>query len=164
MMKHPIRLAALIAAAGLLAAAGVMTFRQPSPPTAAAAAQSQQIAAEASDPLTAFRTEREQLRQKQRAELNDIIHSAATDAATLALAQRQLLQLMESETAEATLEGLLSARGFDGALASVNGGAVYIMTRKNPLTRRDSAIILDLALRETGVTAGNVKIVALPTD
>ena len=99
--------------------------------------------------------------QKQRAELNDIIHDASTDAETLSMAQRQLLRLMEAETAEATLEGLLDARGFEDALVSVNAGAVYVMVRSEALNRQETAVILDLALRETGVTAGNVKILAI---
>ena len=116
--------------------------------------------AKTEDPIARFKTEREQLRQKQRAELNEMIHHSATDEETLALAQRQLLTLMENENAEVTLQGLMAARGFEDALASVNGGAVYIMVRGETLTQRETAMILDLVLRETGVTAGNVKILA----
>lgn len=123
-------------------------------------AESLQINAEQADPLTRFRTEREQLREKHRAELNDMIHSASTDEASLSLARQQLLALMASESAEVTLEGLLAARGFEDALVSVNAGAVYVMVRREALTQRETAAILDLVLRETGVTAGNVKILA----
>ena len=69
-------------------------------------AQSGQIMAEALDPLTAFRTERAQLRERQRAELNDIIHDAATDPDTLSSAKRRLMELMDSERAETDIEGV----------------------------------------------------------
>ena len=105
-------------------------------------AQSGQIMEEASDPLTAFRTERAQLRERQRAELNDIIHDAATDPDTLSSAKRRLMELMDSERAETDIEGVLSARG-------------------ETLDRRKTAVILDLVLRQTGVTSQNVKIIPI---
>ena len=150
--------AAVLAALGVVTA-GCLLFRQARP--AALPAETAVVVQAEEDPLTRFRTQRQQLRQKQRAELNDIIHDADTDAETLSMAQRQLLSLMENETAEATLEGLLSARGFQDPLVSANAGAVYVMVRSEGLDRRETAIILDLALRETGVTAGNVKILAI---
>ena len=141
----------------LLTAATVYDQKKP----VALPAESTFVQEERADPLTSFRTERQQLRQKQRAELNDIIHDADTDAETLSMAQRQLMALMESESAELTLEGLLSARDFVEPLVSVSGGAVYAMVRAQQLTRQQTAVILDLILRETGVTAGNVKILAI---
>ena len=113
------------------------------------------------DALTRFRTEREQLRQRQRAELSDIIHDAETDAETLALAQRQLMALLSAEDAEARLEGLIGARGFDGAVVSVSEGAVNVLVRREKLTRQETAVILDLVLRETGVSGGNVRIIPI---
>ena len=111
------------------------------------------------DALTRFRTEREQLRQRRRAELNDIIHDARTDADTLALAQRQFVAQLEAEDAEVRLEGLLGARGFEGAVVSVSEGAVNVLVRRESMTRQETALILDLVLRETGVSGGNVKII-----
>ena len=150
--------AAVLAALGVVTA-GCLLYRQARP--RALPAETAVVVQAEEDPLTRFRTQRQQLRQKQRAELNDIIHDADTDAETLSMAQRQLLSLMENETAETTLEGLLSARGFQDPLVSANAGAVYVMVRSEGLDRRETAIILDLALRETGVTAGNVKILAI---
>ena len=160
-MKPWVRRVAALAVLAVVAAlaAGSMLLRGKK--VTAQPAQSMQIAAEQADPLTAFRTERQQLRQKQRSELNEIIHDASTDAETLALARQRLLELMDSETAETTLEGLLNARGFQDALVSVNGSAVYVMVRAERLNRQETAVILDLALRETGATAGNVKILAI---
>ena len=112
-----------------------------------------------SNPLTAFRTEREELRQRQSAQLNDIIYTPASDGETVRLAQRQMLSLLEAEATETRLEGLLESRGFKGALVDAGGDAVNVMVRAETLTRQQSAVILELVMRETGVTGGNVKII-----
>ena len=127
--------------------------------TAAVTAGFAQTVTEHPDPLQRFRTEREQLRRRRQAELNDIIHDAKTDAETLALAQRQLMAQLSAEDAEVRLEGLLGARGFDGAVVSVSEGAVNVLIHRETITRQETAVILDLALRETGVSGGNVKII-----
>ena len=124
-------------------------------------AQSMDTEAVQNDPLTRFRTEREQLCQRQRAELNDIIHDDKTDEETLGLAQRQLLELMDAERAELQLEGILNARGFGEVLVSVSAGSVNILMRREGLTRQETAVILDLVLKQTGVTGGNVKIIPI---
>ena len=157
-MKKVFRWLAALGIAAALAGGLVMLYQAKPEPLAAGA---QADYAREADPLTRFRTEREQLRAKQRAELNDIIHDDATDAETLSMAKRRLMALMDSENAETTLEGILSARGFEDALASVNADSVYIMVRSEGLNRQQSAVILDLALRQTGVTAGNVKILSI---
>ena len=127
--------------------------------TAAVTAGFAQTVTEHPDPLQRFRTEREQLRRRRQAELNDIIHDAKTDAETLALAQRQLMAQLSAEDAEVRLEGLLGVRGFDGAVVSVSEGAVNVLIHRETITRQETAVILDLALRETGVSGGNVKII-----
>ena len=124
-------------------------------------AQSEQFMAEAADPLTAFRTERAQLRERQRAELNDIIHDTSTDPDTLSSAKRRLMELMDSERTETDIEGVLSARGFEETLVTVSATAVNVLVRGQTLDRRKTAVILDLVLRQTGVTSQNVKIIPI---
>ena len=124
-------------------------------------AQSAKVIDDEPDALTRFRTEREQLRQRQRAELNDIIHDAKTDPETLGLAQRQLIRLTAAEDTEVQLEGLLSARGFEGVVVSASEAAVNVLVRREALTRQETAVILDLVLRQTGISGGNVKIIPL---
>ena len=152
-------ISAALAVTMLTVAAACLAIRQARP--RALPAHSEQLSAEAANPLNQFRSEREQLRQRQRAELNDMIHDAATDSETRAMAQRQLLRLMEAETAEAQLEGILKARGFEDALVSVDNAAVNVLVRRDSLTQRETAVILDLVLRQTGVTSGNVKIIPI---
>lgn len=156
------RRAALCAAAlCLLLAVTVMSVYVRDSQVRALPAQSAQVMAEETDPLTAFRTERAQLRERQRAELNDIIHDAATDPDTLSSAKRRLMELMDSERAETDIEGVLSARGFEETLVTVSATAVNVLVRGEPLDRRKTAVILDLVLRQTGVTSQNVKIIPI---
>ena len=44
---------------------------------------------------------------------------------------------------------------------TVSDASVNVILRAEALTRRETAVILDLVLRETGVTAGNVKILTI---
>lgn len=118
-------------------------------------------AAAAEDPLQAFETRRQQLRARQRAQLNELIHDDATDEESLREARRQLLEDMEAEQREETLQGILRARGFDGAVVSARNGAANILVRSEGLNRRETAVILELVLRETGITGGNVKIIPI---
>ena len=112
-----------------------------------------------SDPMAAFRLEREQLRARQEAQLNDIIHEPGGDGETVALARRQLLDMLEHARAESAIEGVLQSRGFEDALVSVSDAAANVLIRGESLNRTQSAVILDLVMRETGLTGGNVKII-----
>ena len=116
---------------------------------------------EEADSLTRFRTEREQLRARQSAELNEIIYSTQGDGELILQAQRQLLDMLETAQRELTLEGILQARGFGDALVTVNPNSVNVLVRSEDLTARETAVILELVLRETGVTGGNVKIIPI---
>ena len=112
-----------------------------------------------SDPMAAFRLEREQLRARQEAQLNDIIHEPGGDSETVALARRQLLDMLAHARAESAIEGVLHSRGFEDALVSVSDAAANVLIRGDGVTRAQSAVILDLVMRETGMTGGNVKII-----
>jgi len=116
---------------------------------------------EQADPVTKFRTEREALRSRQEGQLNDIIHSPGADGETVSLAQRQLMSMLEARDTELRLEGILKIRGFSDALVTYSTDSVNVILRSEALSRRDTALILDLVLRETGVTAGNVKILSI---
>ena len=144
----------------LTATAGVCLYIRKDAPRAMRAEAAQAVAA-AGDPVTRFRTEREELRSREVSQLNDIIHDASSDGETVNRAQRQLMDLMKAQEREHTLEGLLNMRGFEGALVTVSDASVNVVLRGDTPTQRQSALILDLVLRETGVTAGNVKILSI---
>lgn len=114
-----------------------------------------------SDEIAEFKLEREQLRAMQVAQLNDIVHGENTDQETRTMAQRQLLSIMDSAEKENTIEGVLVLRGFDDAVCTVHADSVNVMFKTEALTAQQNAVILDLVLRETGVTGGNVKVIPI---
>lgn len=122
-------------------------------------AESASAAVEAMDPLDQFRLEREQLRAREEAQLNDIIYSDRSDAATVSRAQERMMSLCARAEQEATLEGLLQGRGFGEALVSVGERSANVLLRAEAVTQQESAVILELVMRETGLTGGNVKII-----
>lgn len=112
-----------------------------------------------SDPMAAFRLEREQLRARQEAQLNDIIHDSGADGEIRSQARRELLDMLAHARSENAIEGILKSRGFEDALVSVSASAANVLIRGEALTHAQSAVILDLVMRETGLTGGNVKII-----
>ena len=158
-LKRRAALSVLIVAALMLATSVCLYIQKDAP--RAMGASSVVMTSEKEDPVTQFRTEREQLRSRQTGELNDIIHDNSSDAETVSLAKQQLMDLMKRQEAEQRLEGVLKIRGFEDALVTVSDASVNVILRTKALTRQESAVILDLVLRETGVTAGNVKILTI---
>lgn len=151
--------ACAIVAALIITAAVCVYIRRDAP--RAMRAESTAVMVEQGDPVQRFRTEREELRSRHIAELNDIIHSDTADGDIVNIAQRQLMDLMKASETEQKLEGLLQMRGFADALATVSDSSVNVILRNDAPTRQENAVILDLILRETGVTAGNVKILSI---
>ena len=124
------------------------------------AAESVEAAVE-EDAIAAFRTEREQLRAMQKAQLNEIVHGDGSEPEIAALAQRQLMELCSREEHELTLEGLLTLRGFDDPVVTVQSDSVNVLLRAELVTQQECSVILDLVCRETGVQSGNVKIIPI---
>lgn len=107
-----------------------------------------------------FRTERQQLRQMQLSQLNEIIHTDSEPEITT-LAQKRQMEMMEWSEQELTLEGILAARGFSDAVVTVHTGSVNVLIQQEAVTNQQAAMILELVTRETGISSGNVKIIPL---
>lgn len=129
------------------------------PPVQAETAVSAAVENGQDDPVTRYRTEREQLRARHVAQLNDIIHGGHADDETVLLAQRQLLDLMRHTEQETTLEGILQSRGFRDALVTVSDDSANVLLRTDAVVQSEAAVILELVMRETGLSGGNVKII-----
>ena len=108
-----------------------------------------------------FRTLRQQLRAMEKAQLNDVAHGSNTDPELAAMAQRQLVALCEREEQELTLEGVLSMRGWEDPVVTVHADSVNVLLYTEAVTRQESAAILELVCRETGVQSSNVKIIPM---
>lgn len=158
MGKRWILRACALGAALALGAAGGWHFcaarwaRQPAEVSAPAAGPT-------ADSLEAFRTERQQLRQMQLSQLNEIVYAENSSEEIVARARARQMELMEWAEQEQSIESVLRARGFEDALATVHAGSVNVLVRADALNREQTAVILELAMRETGVSGGNVKII-----
>ena len=108
-----------------------------------------------------FRMERQQLRQMQTAQLNEIIYGGAADENIVELANRKLLELMEWSEKETTLEGVLRLREFKDVVVTVHADSVNVMIRADAITPQQTAVIMELVQRETGISGTNVKIIPL---
>ncbi len=113
------------------------------------------------DEIEVFRTERQQLRQMQLSQLNEMIHQEGVEEEIVAMAQRRQLELMQWAEQETNLEGILSLRGFSDPVVTVHDDSANILLRAESVSRQQTAVILDLVVRETGFSAGNVKIIPI---
>ena len=150
------RAAVMLAAALILSVGALMAAKRNEAP----AVQSVSMVQE-SDPIEKFRTERQQLRAMQKAQLNDIAHDAQAEQETAELARRQLMDICTAEEQELTIEGVLSARGFSDPVVTVHKGSVNVLIRTEVLSRQETSVILDLVCRETGATSGDIKIIPI---
>lgn len=113
------------------------------------------------DPMTQFRTERQQLRQMQKAQLNDIIYNSGSDGEIILSAQTQLLDILKAEADELAIEGMLQMRGFEEAIVSIDDESANVLVRSDAISSQDTAIILEHIVNETGISPGNVKIIPI---
>lgn len=113
------------------------------------------------DEIVQFRTERQQLRQMQKAQLNDILYSSESDGEIVLSAQEQLVKILEAEADELTVEGILKIRGFEDAIVTISDNSVNVLVRCEVLSERDTAVIFEHILKETGISPGNVKIIPI---
>ena len=113
------------------------------------------------DPMVQFRTERQQLRQMQKAQLNDIIYNSGSDGEIILSAQTQLMDILKAEADELAIEGMLQMRGFQEAIVSIDEESANILVRSETLSSQDAAIILEHIVNETGISPGNVKIIPI---
>jgi hypothetical protein len=113
----------------------------------------------ATDALSAFVLEREQLRSMQISQLDDIINAPATSSELVAEAQTQKLEIVRRMEIEQTVSGVLKARGYADAAVAASEDTVSVMIRKSEVTDADAAVILELVLSETDIPAADVRII-----
>lgn len=110
--------------------------------------------------LTSYRASKLETRNSM-LELYDSIIESSTDnnqiVETNALI-KDLAKRMESET---VLEGMIMASGYEDAVVTSTDGDYSVMVKSNNFTADDAAKILSILVRETGVSATNVKIASV---
>ena len=106
-----------------------------------------------------FYVDRAALRRNELDRLNDIVSDTGTPEEIRLAAGRRALEVLERADKEAAIEAVLAARGYEPVLVTVQSDSVNVLIRSERLERQDAAVILDLVMRECGVTGGNVKII-----
>jgi len=108
-----------------------------------------------------FRRERQDVRDLEIRQLNAIAQDLEADEDIRTRAYAEILSLTKNMEAEATIESVLIARGHKNAVVTVHAGSVNVVIENRDDNKAESAFILDLVMRETGQTAGNVKIMTV---
>lgn len=116
----------------------------------------------AEDPLEKFTIDRAAMRANEISALDKIASDQSASSDVRDEARRLRIKLSEWMEQEATIEGVLRAQGYEGAVVTVHGGSVNVIVRSDgPLEAGAAAAILELAARESGQASGNIKIIPL---
>ncbi len=113
------------------------------------------------DVFEEFRQERTRVRELETVQLTALMNDLSVNEETRIEAARALNEMAGRMEAETTIEGILKMRGHEDAVVTVHPGSVNIVLKDGADDKTECAFILDLVLRETGQTAGNVKIIGV---
>ena len=94
-------------------------------------------------------------------ELYDSIIESSTDSDQIVATNALISELASRMEQETVLEGMIMASGYEDAVVTNTDGAYTVMVKSNNLTSDDVAKILGILVKETGVSATNVKVSAV---
>lgn len=127
--------------------------------SAAPAAEEAQSAAQTGDFFKDFRAQRETARTDEIALLDSIVQRENAPEDSVKKADERRIELTRFTEQERAIEKLLVAKGFEDAAAFVQEGTATIVVKKEKLTDEEIARILEMAMRQTGQEASNIKII-----
>lgn len=127
--------------------------------SAAPAAEEAQSAAQTGDFFKDFRAQRETARADEIALLDSIVQRKNAPEDSVKKADERRIELTRFTEQERAIEKLLVAKGFEDAAAFVQEGAATIVVKKEKLADEEIARILEMAMRQTGQEASNIKII-----
>ncbi len=107
------------------------------------------------------RLDREQARDSALSILQETVDDAsATDEARNAAAEA-ITVMAQCSLMESEIEGLISAKGYTSCVAYVNdeSASIVVGTGGTALTDTDVAIITDIVIDETGLSASQIKVI-----
>lgn len=110
--------------------------------------------------FTTYKLEMDAARQQSIRMLDDLIGDERADQTTVEQARAEKLELAKSMSMEATLQGLVAARGYGETYVTVRSGSVNVVVKNPDLSEAQTASILEMVTRETGESPENVKIIA----
>lgn len=115
----------------------------------------------ARESISAFAADRDTLRREELEQLEEIAEEDDVPPEIRSAALERSMSLRKWMEMEATISDVLKARGYDAPVVTVHDDSVNVVVRAEALTQEEAAVILELAMRETGVDGGNVKIIPI---
>lgn len=106
-----------------------------------------------------FRAQRETARADELQLLDSILQREDAPPDSIREADSRKVQLTRFYEQERAIEKLLIAKGFEDAAAFIQDGSVSVIIKKEKLSVSESDKILEIALRESGQDAANIKII-----
>lgn len=118
-------------------------------------------AAGGEDYFAASRLTREQARDEAVSTLKELSESEKADADAKDEAAKQISAMAEDSVAEANIESLIRAKGYEDAVIMIGEDSVNAVVAQpdGGLKAEDVTVIKDIIMSETGMTAGQIKIV-----
>ena len=105
------------------------------------------------------RAEKERTRDEQKDMLQNIIDNKNIDKDAKSKAEEELMKISKDMEKETIIEGVLKGKGFADILAFINDNKVDIIVKdETNILPSQQAMILDIVMRETEVSAENIKI------
>lgn len=113
------------------------------------------------DYFAASRLSRERARDEAVSTLRELSESEEADQAAKDEAAAQISALADDSVTEANIESLIRAKGYADAVVMIGDSSVNVVVAPpdGGLQATDVTVIKDIVVSETGVTAGQVKIV-----
>jgi stage III sporulation protein AH len=110
------------------------------------------------DFYVAFKEDRDDVREKEIAYLDELINDSTSDASIVKEAQQQKLKITTAMETEMIIEGLLKAKGFEKSVVTIKDNSVNVIVDREQLSETEAAQIFDIVQRESGEKADNIKI------
>ncbi len=118
-------------------------------------------AADAAAEIAVFASDRNTVREAEIEQLARICEDMSVSDEIRLSAARRIMTLREWMEKEAVIADVLTARGYELPVVTVHEDSVNVVLHAAELSQQEAAVILELVMRETGVTGGNVKIIPI---
>lgn len=123
--------------------------------------ESLETSAGVSDYFKTSREEREKARTSAQEDITEAIKTAGGDRTALAAASEMAAKLASRSSAEANIESLLKAKGFNETLAIIGDSDVNIVVRADTLSAQQTIQIQDVAAAQSGYSLDKIKILTV---
>ena len=112
---------------------------------------------EGEDPVVSYRERRRALRSEEKSALLSLIGKEEKSAESRALAEKQLLDMCQSDETELAVEAALLSRGYERALCVARQGEVYVFLPQE-VTEKDAKLFLEIAHLASQADMENIRV------